>query len=550
MKGRVHAVVVLCVLLAAVMLAGQEVAQPAPAPETPPEPRRIELTEPGVYKESDCTYVMTKDVTAKGCGFTFEGKNCVVDLGGHTLTFNTEPYRPTFKPDASASYKYYFTAPWGILIERGAENIELKNGAVVQGAGHDKSARCVFVRADGADIHHTTTVISGGDQGRNFFSVWGPSRLELHHNYIVNHGDAEGGWYGAVSLTETGPDHDIHHNTIVGGHQGILISTQRGKINAHVHHNWIQHWRTRGQKAPQGIYIRASGCEIDHNEIVTVDGRGLEPTGGDNHWHHNVVDVRYTSTARGGFYPENRCYGLWARDAGCNGNRITDNLFVVNNEVIGDDTSNTIGLLLCTSPGNPPQLNNVTVTGNRIIVRHNDTSRPAWGFALTNTGDGVVIRDNFIWAGTAGVEVDDRTRGSRIEGNTFVKANDRWQENVPAWRAKGDGLQSCVFRDNKVIDPPNDKVPPAAPTGLRVIPRFNAYELHWDANPEPDVLGYYVYRSGKRVEERLKCGRFYVDTAIAPRGAHLHRYAVSAVDLSGNEGPKCPPVSTALAKPE
>jgi hypothetical protein len=313
-----------------------------------------------------------------------------------------------------------------------------------------------------------------------------------------------------------------------------------------VHHNYIQHRRTRGQKAPQGIYIRATGCEIDHNEIVTVDGRGLEPTGGDNHWHHNVVDVRYTSTAAGGFYPENRCYGLWARDAGCNGNRITDNLFVVNNEVVGDDTSNTIGLLLCTSPGDRPQLDDVTVTGNRIIVRHHDQARPSWGFSLRNTGRGVVIRGNFVQATTAAVEADDRVKGSRIEGNTFVRTGGKWQEKVPAWRNEGDGLASCVFKDNKVVAPPADAVPPAAPTGLTITRRINGYELHWKANAEPDVLGYYVYRDGKRVEDRLKCGRFYVDVSADPK--RTYGYVVSAVDLAGNEGPCCAAVPTALAK--
>ncbi|HUV40136.1 MAG TPA: hypothetical protein VMY39_11000, partial [Planctomycetota bacterium] len=474
------------------------------------ERRRIELTAPGEYTESDCLYVMTRDVVATGNAFSFTGKNVVVDLGGHTLTFNAEPYVPKFDAKASASHKYYFTPPYGVLLARGAAGIELRNGTIVQGAGADKKASCVFIQANGANIHDTTTVTAEAAQARNFFSVWGPSDLDLHHNYIVNRGSAEGGWYGAVSLTMTGTGNDIHHNTIVGGHQGILISAQGGPTKAHVHHNFIQHQRTRGQKAPQGIYIRASGCEIDHNQIVTVDGRGLEPTGGDNHWHHNVVDVRYTSRAGGGFYPENRCYGLWARDAGCDGNRITDNLFVVNNEVVGDDTSNTIGLLLCTSPGNPPQLNNVTVTGNRIFVRHNDRTRPAWGFSLANTGPNVVIRDNFIWADTAAVEVDDRARGAVIEGNTFVKTGEKWQEKVAAWQNKGDGLATCTFRDNKVIDPPVDKTPPAAPGGLAVTRRFNGFELHWNASAEPDVLGYYVYRDGVRVEDRLKCGTFYV----------------------------------------
>ena len=534
------AILVFLVMLCAASATAQETAVP--------ERKRVELTAPGEYAESDCLYVMTKDVIAKGNGFTFKGKNCIVDLGGHTLTFNAEPYKPVFGPKASKSHVYYFTPPYGILLARGAEGVELKNGTIVQGAGADRKASCVFIQANRANIHHTTTMTAANSQGRNFFSVWGPSDLELHHNYVVCKSDAQGGWYGAVSLTMTGTGHDIHHNTIVGGHQGILISAHKGPTKARVHHNYIQHLRTRGQKAPQGIYIRASGCEIDHNEIVTVDGRGLEPTGGDNHWHHNVVDVRYTSTAKGGFYPENRCYGLWARDTGCNGNRITDNLFVVNNEVIGDATSNTIGLLLCTSPGNRPQLDDVTVTGNRIVVRHGDKTRPAWGFSLRNTGANVVIRNNTIWATTAGVMFDGRTRGSQVTGNTFIRPDDKWHMNVHFDTAGGRAEGRCVFKDNKVIAPPKDAVAPAAPTGLTITPRINGYELHWNASPEPDVLGYYVYRSGKRVEDRLKCGRFYVDTAIAPRGAHLHRYAVSAVDLSGNEGPRCADVPTAGAR--
>ena len=490
--------------------------------------RRIELTGPGEYGESNCLYVMTKDVTAKGNGFTFDGKNVVIDLGGHTLTFNTEPYK------TDAGTKYMFRSPFGILLK--GENVELKNGSILQGTGHNSQAKCVFVRGKKCNIHHTTTVISGGDQGRNFYSVWGTDGIRLHHNYIVNHGVAESNWYGAVSFTETGVNHDIHHNTIVGGHQGILISGQRERQNAHVHHNYIQHKRTRGAKAPQGIYIRASGCEIDHNEIVSIDGRGIMPVGRNNHWHDNIVDVRYTSKAEGGFYPENRCYGYWSR-GDSSGSRIINNLFVVNNEVVGDRTSNTIGILLFREGA---LLRNCTITGNRLLIRHNDKSRPSRGLWVGNVEDSVLIKDNYIWADTAGLLIDSRARGARIEGNTFVRANNKWEMKT------GAGAANCVFKGNKIIPPPDDKEPPAAPTGLRIIRRFNGYELHWKPNAEDDVLGYYVHRDGKRVEDRMKCGRFYVDLSADPKGKF--EYAVSAVDLAGNEGPKCPPVSTAPAK--
>ena len=81
----------------AMLCAASATAQEAATPDR----KRVELTAPGEYTESDCLYVMTKDVVAKGNGFTFKGKNCVVDLGGHTLTFNAERYVPKF--DAKAS---------------------------------------------------------------------------------------------------------------------------------------------------------------------------------------------------------------------------------------------------------------------------------------------------------------------------------------------------------------------------------------------------------------------------------------------------------------
>ena len=56
--------------------------------------KRIELTKPGEYSGSDCIFVMTKDITSEGTGFSFDGKNYIVDLGGHTLTFNTKKYVP------------------------------------------------------------------------------------------------------------------------------------------------------------------------------------------------------------------------------------------------------------------------------------------------------------------------------------------------------------------------------------------------------------------------------------------------------------------------
>ena len=500
--------------------------------------KRIEICEPGVYADSNCLFVVTTDITNKGKGLRFEGKNYVVDLNGNTLTFNTEPYE---SPDPK-EYHLYKPA-FGVMLL--GENAELRNGHIIQGKGRSKAARCIYIGCKGGRIHDTVTVITGGDMGKNVFAQWGGFNIELDHNYMVNNADAESDWYGAITLTYAGDNWDIHHNTIVGGHQGILVGGLRAKENVHVHHNYISHKRSRGQKAPEAIYIFASGCEIDNNEIVTIDGRGIEPVGGNNCWHHNIVDVRYTSKADRGFYPENRCYGFWARDRLCGGNRISDNLFVVGNEVLGDESSNSIGMMLCTSPG-LPQLNAVVITGNRLFVRHSDKVRSAWGLSLTNVGDQVVFKNNYVWADTAAVVVDDRSKGAIIENNTFVKANNKWKEISSAHQTKDEGARHCLFRGNIIVPPPTATAAPAAPMTPAITRRINGFELHWPASREADVLGYYVYRDGKKVENRLKCTHFYVDVSADPAGRYT--YSLSAVNTAGIEGPGCEAVSTETPK--
>ncbi|MFV2069392.1 MAG: hypothetical protein ACC645_20710 [Pirellulales bacterium] len=48
------------------------------------------------------------------------------------------------------------------------------------------------------------------------------------------------------------------------------------------------------------------------------------------------------------------------------------------------------------------------------------------------------------------------------------------------------------------------------------------------------------------VEDRIKCGRFYVDTSASPKATY--NYAVSVVDITGNEGPKGAGVSTRTSR--
>jgi fibronectin type 3 domain-containing protein len=90
---------------------------------------------------------------------------------------------------------------------------------------------------------------------------------------------------------------------------------------------------------------------------------------------------------------------------------------------------------------------------------------------------------------------------------------------------------------------PMKLTPPAAPSGLAAVPLKEGVELNWRKNPDPDLLGYYVYRRkvGEEKYERLNeaplSGETYLDKDAEPE--QEYDYAVTAIDNSPrrNESP-------------
>jgi hypothetical protein len=98
---------------------------------------------------------------------------------------------------------------------------------------------------------------------------------------------------------------------------------------------------------------------------------------------------------------------------------------------------------------------------------------------------------------------------------------------------------------NFAIITPRDLLPPAAPQGLLVVPipaqsdSPAHLELSWAISPEPDIAGYYVYRSdsqgtrGARLNADLLPTPSFRDISVGPGKRYF--YSVTAVDRSGNE---------------
>jgi hypothetical protein len=85
-----------------------------------------------------------------------------------------------------------------------------------------------------------------------------------------------------------------------------------------------------------------------------------------------------------------------------------------------------------------------------------------------------------------------------------------------------------------------DTSPPAAPTGLAATRPGSNVQLTWNANSEPDLLGYNVYRATVAggpwtlLNSSPTTGPNYLDTAV-PTGAADVWYEVSASDVNLNE---------------
>ena len=99
---------------------------------------------------------------------------------------------------------------------------------------------------------------------------------------------------------------------------------------------------------------------------------------------------------------------------------------------------------------------------------------------------------------------------------------------------------------------PRDTFPPPVPTGLSAVNAEGAVDLLWNATTAADLAGYNVYRSAdggsfERVNKQLAPTPIFHDATVVP--GHHYQYAVTAVDLTGNESAKSQPaaISTPVA---
>lgn len=118
----------------------------------------------------------------------------------------------------------------------------------------------------------------------------------------------------------------------------------------------------------------------------------------------------------------------------------------------------------------------------------------------------------------------------------------RYEYSVQAFLKAGEAeAQSDVSQSVPIT--PEDRFPPPVPTGVTAIAGISAIELSWNPDSDPDLQGYYVYRTlgdgpFARLGELVQTPA-YSDHAI--ESGKRYRYAISAVSLRGHESQRSAP---------
>jgi len=504
--------------------------------------RTVEIAEPSAFTGvKDTRFVLTKDLTVPRVG-ALKFKQCEhieIDLDGHTITYNTEDYNPRKEWGAGVQVSY-------------SRDVVIKGGTIVQaemdpaqalGVGYTDDVvidgmniivrRALRDREKGGVTPHPTTAISIYRYGDALKKVPPKAAYKnvIRNCYLEN---------GRMALGEA-YDYEITGNVLVNAHCGINARGSRrppaGRRGAKhkIHHNLIQSLRVVGWKSPCALYLAAGReCEVFENKVASDDARGFISSGGGlekNVFHHNEISARYKSASAIG-YIDNRPYGIWTRNSW--GTVIHHNrILVINSSPFKGGRNYAIGILCAKFRGQGPSNDEFTIRDNVITVMHDFANQTSTGISFGPNSKGIfgkneTIRNNVIRAQTLCFNLDaeyfDPDSKNICAGNRMIKPG----KHDAGWRVANLKLPA----GNPIETEKPDATAPAAPTGLKLRSHMGRAIIEWKWNAEDDVVGYWIYRNGKRIPgTRFRGATFYID--VTPTDGD--RYSVSARDFSGNE---------------
>jgi len=201
------------------------------------------------FSLSSGTYVLMEDIDTSGTAFEITGNNVVLDLNGHTVTYNNN----NDGKGVSAEY---------------VSGTRILNGIIRQGSSRDGGdgeclgANPIMVRSGGGqrEIAGVTVEYSGSQLCGVYFPYGGTGGVEVHHNVMIDRGS---------SVTN-------RHGT--GVRALIFYGDEAGTSNIVAHHNLVKRTRQWGLTANTMHNNEVYGDSYVTNSglIVPVEFRGGE----------------------------------------------------------------------------------------------------------------------------------------------------------------------------------------------------------------------------------------------------------------------------------
>jgi fibronectin type 3 domain-containing protein len=117
---------------------------------------------------------------------------------------------------------------------------------------------------------------------------------------------------------------------------------------------------------------------------------------------------------------------------------------------------------------------------------------------------------------------------------------------VQAVLKTGESVAESEVSDSVSITP-EDRFAPAVPAGLVAVAGVRSVALNWERSREPDLKGYYLYRSVEGGPFQRVGGLLEVPAASDPgiEPGRRYRYSVAAVDQRDNESARSEPLEVA-----
>ena len=460
-----------------------------------------ELTGPATLGKAGEYYRLSEDITVSGTAFTISGDNITLDLNGHTITYGTS------------------STGHGVNVS-GVRNVTIKNGVIIQGTARSAHSHGIYISSgSGHELHHLVIRVNGD---RSFGINSAANNSAIHHVFVNNQ--------GFTTYEYEAPDCirlearsiggvDVYDSILVSGHVGINaqlvgINTEN-PTQSNLYNNLIQHTRTPTAKSPYGIGLaKCRNVHVYNNQIISDNARGIILDGwgqgaerGTDYCniYNNRVDVEFSD---GGGGISDNMYGIRDRYSSGN-NKFENNIVMVTNRVSGRLACAT----RISSDAYDEKMSDLIVNNNTFIARCEDYGCDSY-------------IHYFAWAYTHEIDI---TNNKYLTDGVHIQS----PENVARLTESNNNVLSSI------------PTSPVSPTGLTITKFLDSYLLEWDENSEADVYEYYVYRDGAKIPGlSSRGGTFYVDVDIGG----THTYSISGLTLSGNEGPRCPEVSTTSAK--